>query len=205
MAEIFHRCNECRYFDYYGDDRPVCRKRNIIIKHRQYGRMVCSEPPQTPTTMKPNETIERLKKYFSIAELVGRDAAERYKPFGDLAWAFFDLRLLEVLLWLREGINVPLVCNTAKLQERGLRTNISATVQAKTGKGQMYCSAHCLGKGVDLSSGKMSANDIRRWIRTHIADCPHPIRLEDDRSAPTWVHIDVMNVTALPVVEFSAK
>lgn len=151
------------------------------------------------------ETIQRLKKYFDISELVGKAAAERYKLQGDIAWAFFDARLLEVLLWLREGLNIPLVCNTPRLQERGLRTNVSQTVRAKTLANQMYCSAHVLGKGVDLSSGRMSAMEIRQWIREHIDECPYPIRLENDESATTWVHIDVMNVTGKKLYEFSAK
>lgn len=150
------------------------------------------------------DIVQKLKQYFDISELVGKAAAERYKPYGDLAWSFFDQRLLEVLLWLREGIKIPLVCNTAKLQERGLRTNVSATVKKKTDVGQMYCSAHCLGKGVDLSSGKKTANEIRQWIREHIDECPHPIRLENDKSAPTWVHIDVMNLSGSKLQEFNA-
>lgn len=60
------------------------------------------------------EAIIQIKRYFDISELVGKDCAKKY---GELAWAFLDARLLEVLLWLREGTKIPLVCNTAKLQE----------------------------------------------------------------------------------------
>ena len=144
-------------------------------------------------------TIQNIKHYFALPELVGREVDAKY---GELAWAFLDTRLLEVILWLREGLNIPLVCNTASLQQRGLRTNISPLVHEKTKAGKMYMSAHCLGKGVDLSSSKMSANDMRRWIRQHIDDCPHAIRIEGDRSAPTWLHIDVMNITDNKLVIF---
>lgn len=143
------------------------------------------------------ELIQRLKKYFDISELVGKDCAKKY---GEFAWAFFDARLLEVLLWLREGLGIPLVCNTAKLQQRGLRTNNCQMVREKTLANQMYCSAHVLGKGVDLSSGKMSAIEIRQWIRKHIDECPHPIRMERD---VTWLHVDVMNLTEDKLVEFN--
>lgn len=145
------------------------------------------------------DTIENIKHYFALPELVGREVAAKY---GELAWAFIDTRLLEVILWLREGIGIPLVCNTAALQQRGLRTNLSPIVQEKTKAGKMYLSAHCLGKGVDLSSSEMSAKDMRKWIMQHIAECPHPIRLEGDKSAPTWLHIDVMNITDNKLVIF---
>ena len=145
------------------------------------------------------EKIQNIKRYFALPELVGREV---YAKYGELAWAFLDTCLLEVILWMREGLGIPLVCNTVALQQRGLRTNLSPLVQEKTKAGKMYLSAHCLGKGVDLSSSKMSANDMRRWVRQHIAECPHPIRLEGDKSAPTWLHIDVMNITDNKLVIF---
>lgn len=132
------------------------------------------------------ETIQRIKRYFDISELAGKDCAKKY---GEFAWAFFDSRLLEVLLWLREGLGVPLVCNTKALQQRGLRTNLSAIVKEKTDAGKIYMSAHCLGKGVDLSSGKMTADAMRVWVRQHIDECPYPIRMEKD---VTWLHVDVL-------------
>ena len=145
------------------------------------------------------DTIKNIKRYFALPELVGREVAAKY---GEFAWAFFDPRLLDVILWLREGLGVPLVCNTPALQQRGLRTNMSPLVQEKTKAGRMYLSAHCLGKGVDLSSSKMSAKDMRKWVREHIDECPHPVRLEGDKSAPTWLHIDVMNITDNKLGEF---
>lgn len=130
--------------------------------------------------------------------------AQTAKRDGDKAWGYFDLRLLEVLLWIREGLNIRMVINTKTQQQRGLRTNICDIVKAKTLACILYISAHLLGKGVDFSSPDMSAKDIRQWIREHIDECPWPIRLEDDKSAPTWVHIDVCNITDQKLVEFSA-
>lgn len=142
------------------------------------------------------ETIRSIKRYFSLSELVD---AETYKKYGEFAWAFLDPRLLEVILWLREGLGIPLVCNTSALQQRGLRTNLSPLVQDKTKAGKLYLSAHCLGKGVDLSSGKMTAEAMRVWVRQHIDECPYPIRMEKDVN---WLHIDVMNTTENKLVEF---
>lgn len=141
-----------------------------------------------------------VQKYFTLPELVSSRVLAKY---GDFAWNFFDPRLLDVLVWLREGMGIPLVCNTSTLQQRGLRENTCAIVQERTRAGALYMSAHVLGKGVDLSSGKKSAVEIRKWIRAHIDSCPWPIRLENDKSAPTWVHIDVMNNTS-KLIEFSA-
>lgn len=140
-------------------------------------------------------------RYFSLKELVSESV---YKRYGEFAWAFFDPRLFDVLVWLREGTGVPLVCNTKQLQQRGYRENTCQIVRDKTRDGQMYCSAHMLGKGVDLSSGAMSAKDMRKWIRANVCSCPWPIRIENDKSAPTWLHIDVMNETDNKLIEFSA-
>lgn len=143
----------------------------------------------------------KITQYFRITELV---SAKVYAKFGQQAWSFFDPRILDVLLWLREGLNIPLVVNTAALQQRGFRENTCAIVAEKTRKGALYCSAHCRGMAIDFSSGKMSATDIRHWIRAHVKSCPHPIRIENDRSAPTWVHVDVCNTSGSRLQEFSA-
>lgn len=151
-----------------------------------------------------NEELKSFQKYFDLREVVSKQVYDRY---GQQAWQFFDSRLLAVVVWLREGMKIPLVCNNwangGKFDERGFRANLDPSVATKTKKGQLYCSAHNRGQGIDLSSGKASANEMRAWIRKNINSCPYPIRLENDKSAPTWCHIDVCNVTDKPLVEFS--
>lgn len=142
-----------------------------------------------------------ISKYFGLGELVSAKVLNKY---GAFAWNVFDPRLLDVLLWIREGLGIPLVVNTKQLQQRGFRENLSQIVKDKTKAGQLYLSGHTIGKAVDFSSGAMSAVAIRRWIRANIGSCPWPIRIEDDKSAPTWVHIDVMNNTESKLIEFSA-
>lgn len=141
-----------------------------------------------------------IQKYFALQELV---SAAVYQKYGEFAWNVFDTKLLDVLVWLRGCLGIPLVCNTKQHQQRGFRENTCQIVTEKTKARQMYLSGHTLGKAVDLSSGDMSAKDIRKWIRANIDSCPWPIRLENDKSAPTWVHIDVMNNTS-KLIEFSA-
>lgn len=143
----------------------------------------------------------KVMNYFSLKELVSEAV---YKKYGDMAWSFFDPRLFDVLVWLREGLGVSLVCNTKTLQQRGYRENTCQIVSDKTKAKQLYCSSHMLGKGVDLSSGAMTAASMRKWIRANVGSCPWPIRIEDDKSAPTWLHIDVMNATDSKLIEFKA-
>lgn len=145
-----------------------------------------------------------IKTYFSIKELVSKAT---YNAFRERAWAFFDPRLLETIVFIREHLGIPLVVNNwssnGTLQQRGLRCNTDQIVADKTKAGKMYCSAHTRGQAVDFSSGKMSAKDIRKWIRAHEDELPYPIRLESDASAPTWVHLDVCNTSVRKIVEFS--
>ncbi len=149
--------------------------------------------------------MHKVSRYFDLRELVSKPV---YQKYGSFAWAAFDSRLLDVIVWLREGLGIPLVCNNwaqgGQHQQRGLRENTCKIVADKTKDRQIYLSGHNLGKGVDLSSGQMSARDIRKWIRANIDSCPWPIRLEDDKSAPTWVHVDTMNNTDKKLIEFSA-
>ena len=151
-----------------------------------------------------NEELERFKRYFDLKEVVSKQVYNRY---GEQAWQFFDPRLLAVVVWLREGMKIPLVCNNwannGKFDERGFRANLDPMMLKATKTPKLYCTAHSRGQGIDLSSGKASANDMREWIKKNIATCPFPIRLESGKSAPTWCHIDVCNTTDNMLVEFS--
>lgn len=147
-------------------------------------------------------TLRTFKQYFDLREVVSKQVYERY---GQQAWSFFDLRLLAVVVWLRQNLGIPLVCNNwakgGQLDERGFRANLDPTVASKTKAGKLYCTAHSRGQAIDLSSGKMTAEEMRRWIRQHREDLPFPIRMEKDVN---WLHIDVANVTNEILVEFSA-
>lgn len=151
-------------------------------------------------------SLQSFQKYFDLREVVRKAVFLRY---GQQAWQFFDPRLLDVVVWLRDGMGIPLVCNNwsrgGKLDERGFRDNLSPIVLDKTKANTLYASSHERGMGIDLSSGKATAEEIREWIRQHIDECPHPIRLENGKSAPTWCHLDVCNITANKLIEFSAK
>lgn len=127
--------------------------------------------------------IEELKKYFNIKELV---CPHVYEKFGERAWIFLDAMALRLLLVLRRDIlKVPLVCNTKTLTQRGLRCNRCEIVRSKTSP---YLSAHVTGKGFDLSSSAMSAEEMRLKIAENLDLLPCKVRIEQDVN---WLHIDV--------------
>lgn len=127
--------------------------------------------------------IEELKKYFNIKELV---CPHVYEKFGERAWIFLDTMALRLLLVLRcDILKVPLVCNTKTLTQQGLRCNRCEIVRYKTSS---YLSAHVTGKGFDLSSPAMSAEEMRLKIAENVDLLPCKVRIEQDVN---WLHIDV--------------
>jgi hypothetical protein len=144
----------------------------------------------------------KIKDYFNIRELVDKDVYNRY---GDKGWKFFCPLLLENLLILREGLNIPLVINNwysgGKFSQRGLRHNRSEMVKNKSG---IYLSPHMMGKAVDFHSPNMSSTDIRRWIKENEDLFTCKIRLEEYFKGHEigWVHFDVVHVEGKEKVSF---
>lgn len=137
--------------------------------------------------MKRDEIIKRLKKYFKITELV---CTHTYNRYGNGSWRFLDTEALYTLLVLREDIlKVPLICNSysKNLTQRGLRCNLCELNKEKTNKGTIALSAHSTGKGWDLTSPDMTAEDMRKEIKAKSYLLPYPIRIEKDVD---WLHID---------------
>lgn len=133
-----------------------------------------------------------IKDYFDIQELVCKDV---YHKFGEKAWEFFDPRLLETLLFIREAIGKPIYINNwqinGNLQQRGLRCNLCNIVDAKTASNIPYISAHIQGQAVDFNVQGETSEQTRQWIVNNKHRLPYPLRMELD--TPTWTHIDVRN------------
>lgn len=128
-----------------------------------------------------------IKKYFNIKELVCPDV---YKKFGEGAWMFIDDRLIETIFILRTQIlGVPMTINNwhakGSFSQRGLRCNRCQIVRGKTAP---YLSAHVMGKAIDFDAKGMTAEQVRKTIKSNIDLLPYPIRLEE---GVNWVHIDV--------------
>ena len=130
-----------------------------------------------------------IKNYFSIQELV---CPHVYDKFREYAWNFFDPRLLDTLLVIRENINKPIYVNNwdmgGEFSQRGYRCNICNLVKEKTALEKLYVTEHGQGMGIDFDVKGMTAEEVRRWIVANKILIPHPIRLESDVN---WVHLGV--------------
>jgi hypothetical protein len=140
--------------------------------------------------------------YFSIDELVCEDV---YNKFGTDAFKFFDPRLLITIDTLRDRIGRPIFINDwqvhGKFSQRGLRCLKCEIVQDKIMSGELYMSAHCLGKAVDMEVQGMLAEETRQWIINNAKWWPYSIRLESDVN---WVHLDLYNNSNEKVILFKA-
>lgn len=131
------------------------------------------------------EVIERLQDYFDISELVCEHTLKRW---GNQAWQFFDTNTLHSLLVLRTEIfRVPMTINAGDSAQRGLRCNLCSIVK---GQKKQYLSAHLMGKGFDVVSSEMTAQEMRDKIFENADKLPVPIRIEDGVS---WLHFDTFD------------
>ena len=67
-----------------------------------------------------------------------------------------------------------------EFDERGLRCNQCNIVRSKSNKGEVYMSAHILGRAYDFDVDGMTAAEVRVWIASHKNELPYNIRLELD-------------------------
>ena len=131
------------------------------------------------------EVIERLQDYFDLSELVCEHTLKRW---GKQAWQFFDMNTLHTLLVLRaEILRVPMTINAGDSTQRGLRCNLCGIVK---GQKKQYLSAHLMGKGFDVVSNEMTAQEMRDKIFENAEKLPVPIRIEDGVS---WLHFDTFD------------
>ena len=129
-------------------------------------------------------------KYFKIQELVSKIVYDRY---GDFCWRFFSDDFKKDLDTIREHHKSGLTINDwvfgkTNFSQCGFRSNLDPMVKGKT---TLYCSAHCMGKAVDLHS----KDNVKLWN-----DCKYLIengklktikRLESQESTKNgWVHVD---------------
>ena len=134
--------------------------------------------------MKRDEIISQLRKYFQISELV---CDHVFSAWGQRAWQFLDTTYLHNLLVIRRDIlQVPMTCNHAGANQRGLRCNRCGLVTEKT---KPYLSSHVLGRAGDFTVNGMTAQEARSRIRNNAHLLPYPLRMEGGVS---WLHIDTL-------------
>lgn len=142
--------------------------------------------------------LSEVKKYFDIRELVGK---RTYNKYGESAWKFLDIRLLETILIVRKNINRKVYINNwhkkGKFSQRGLRTNVQQIFRSKFLKDRLYISAHVLGKAVDFDVEGLTAEEVRGWIKSNYLLFPYKVRLE---AGVSWVHLDIISEDKNPRV-----
>jgi len=128
-------------------------------------------------------TIEEIKKYFKVNELV---CSHTYSRFGDYSLLFFRADYLETILFLRRHFGVKMYCNYNGMFQRGARCNMCELVKSKD---YAYPSGHVLFCAGDWTFEGYEAEQMRKEIKKIAHLLPHPIRLEKDVN---WVHIDTL-------------
>jgi len=126
-------------------------------------------------------------RHFDLEELA---CPHVFKKFGEVAWQFFDDKLLMTLDLVRDQLG-PIYVNNWKeggeFDERGFRCLQCSLVQDAIKKGTLYVSPHMTGQGADFDVHGMDAGKVRLWLVANQIKLPYPIRLEKN---VTWVHLD---------------
>ncbi|HBY20092.1 MAG TPA: hypothetical protein DEG71_03630 [Clostridiales bacterium] len=148
-------------------------------------------------------------KYFNIKELVSDKVYNYYFPkYGEnFIWSFFDESILKELDIIREtwnsGIKINDWHNRGQYRESGLRCNIDSLVKSKK---TPYVSAHVLAKGFDLKPINGNIEGLRKHVENLIINNKLKLfrRIEDKKSAKTWVHVDSFRTVDNKLEIFSA-
>lgn len=132
----------------------------------------------------------RIQDYFHAKEVVCPDV---YDKFGLYSWQFFDPRLLDVMLVIREKTGLPIVVNNwgkgGNLTQRGLRCHLCPMMKEKTRLEKLYMTAHSFGMAWDFNVVGQTVEETHRWIVDNQILLPHPIRLEEPDGV-NRVHLD---------------
>ena len=129
-------------------------------------------------------------KYFKIQELVSKLVHDKY---GEFCWRFFSEEFKKDLDTIREFHGKSLTINDwcfgrSNFSQCGFRSNLDPMVKDKK---TLYCSAHCMGKAVDLHSADNIKlfNDVKTLITQ--GKLLTIKRLESQESTKNgWVHVD---------------
>ena len=129
--------------------------------------------------------------YFSLDELVCEHV---YNFYGDIAWQFFDPRLLITIDRLRERFNKPMYVNDwqihGQFSQRGFRCLQCQLELDAVKNNKMYCSPHSRGQAIDFDVQGLAAEEIRQYIIKNPNLLPYPVRLE---AGVNWVHLDTVD------------
>jgi hypothetical protein len=140
--------------------------------------------------------------FFALDELV---CLEIYHKFGEVAWQFFDNRLLITIDTIRQRIGRVITVNDwqvhGQFTQRGFRCLQCQLVKDAINTGRLYVSPHMTGQAVDFDVEGMVAEEVRQYIIKNQNLWPYPIRLE---AGVGWVHMDVRDAEQGKVWLFNA-
>lgn len=133
---------------------------------------------------------------FKLEELLHPTIFEKYKNNQEEGWKLLDIRLLEVLHWLRELVDSELYINTWLFNGN----RINSGLREKDSPVGVKNSKHKLGMAVDIISNKYSAQHLRDIIEKNKDTLPYSIRIERNVN---WLHIDTANTTSNKIQYFN--
>jgi len=124
-------------------------------------------------------------KYFKIHELVPQPM---YEEYGDAAWRYVDVRLIETIDKLKEHFNLGTMSINdyywgGKRKESGIRTQDS--------KYYSFGSQHSYANAFDIVFSHYTAEEVRNYI---ISNNTHEFEhIKGLELGVSWVHLDVRN------------
>ena len=123
-------------------------------------------------------------KHFKIHELVPK---KMYEKYGEKAWRYVDVRLIESIDKLKEHFNLgTMTINNyfwgGSREWSGIRTPDSPYYS--------YGSQHSFANALDIVFSDYSAKEVRNYIINNPHEFPHIKGIELKIS---WVHLDVRN------------
>ena len=123
-------------------------------------------------------------KYFKIHELVPR---KMYEKYGEKAWRYVDVRLIETIDKLKEHFNLgTMTINNyywgGNREWSGIRTPDSPNYS--------YGSQHSYANAFDIVFSHYSAEEVRNYILENLDEFEYIKGMELEVS---WLHIDVRN------------
>ena len=126
-------------------------------------------------------------RHFDLKELA---CPHIFNKYGEVAWQFFDDKLLMTLDLIRDQLG-PIYVNNwdmgGEFDERGFRCIFCSLVQKAIREATLYVSPHMTGQGADFDVKGMTAASVRLWLIGNPIKLPYPIRLEKN---VTWIHLD---------------
>lgn len=123
-------------------------------------------------------------KYFKVHELVPK---KMYEKYGEKAWRYVDVRLIEMIDKLKEHFNLgTMTINNyfwnGDREWSGIRTPDSPNYS--------YGSQHSFANAFDIVFSHYSAEEVRNYI----IDNPHEFQyIKGMELEVSWLHIDVRN------------